>query len=301
MANFCPNCGHPAAETDRFCVVCGHKLEGAQAEHVDIEKAKAETEAAARILCGGSLPDYLAAAQHIAEAEKSGAGAELMGLKEMVEHFKKLDSLRRVQSKFLPLGTPLPEGTKGMTEKEYIMQLEKQEHAAQHKAPVLPLRRDGQNAQGQQAPQQSSGPSFLKTAAAGMAGAAAGTMLANALTGSHGTVVTGAEQASQDPGYAAAPSTSDDTAQSDDYTGYEDTSADTDPGYEDTSADTDPGYEDTSADTDSGSDGGGFFDNLFGGGDDGGFFGGGGDDGGFFGGGGDDGGFFGGGDDGGWF
>lgn len=169
MAHFCSNCGHPVQENDMFCRNCGAKLRsatpvapgGPSAE--EKQKAAEEIAKAREILLHPVLPEYRKAVLHLQYASKHGEAEAAQKLAKLTQMYRKIQEFCQ------------KEGAGSSTEAGEV-----ELHPIELKADANTKDKnpEGKHANG------SSGDSAMKTAIAGAAGAAIGSVLTQAARGS---------------------------------------------------------------------------------------------------------------------
>ncbi len=315
MGNFCSNCGHPVNPGNAFCTFCGARLQPAavQQSAQPPQQLVQDLQAARQILLSQPLPDYRRASACLQDAARYGQTAELQKLQQLVQFYQQADMLRQQELPLMPRNAQVQgmyqaPGGQGVYQAHGMPgqpgqpgQMAQGRQGATGPLQTIPVHSSaaangghpspqGQYQQHQQNQQQSGGPSALKTAAAGFAGAAAGTMLANALHNSSGSPGLGMSQASAAPltnsGYtdSGADTYTNESADTTDYSGVStEEESYTDESADDSSDDSSSWFgSDDSSDDDSSDDGGSWFGGDDSSDDDGGWFGGDDDDGGLF-------------------
>ena len=310
MGKFCSNCGHPVKPGNAFCTFCGARLQPSAAPQPPQppQQMMQDLQAARQILLSQPLPDYRRASACLQDAARYGQTAELQKLQQLVQFYQQADMLRQQELSLMPRnaqGQAMHQAPGGQSMYQVSgvqgqMPVQQGQMAQGRQGATGPLQtipaqggtaaNGGHPSQHGQHQQQSGGPSALKTAAAGFAGAAAGTMLANALHNSSGSPGLGMSQASAAPltnsGYtdSGADTYTNESADTTDYSGVStEEESYTDESADDSSDDSSSWFgSDDSSDDDSSDDGGSWFGGDDSSDDDGGWFGGDDDDGGLF-------------------
>ena len=212
MGKFCSNCGHPVNPGNAFCTFCGARLQPSAAPQPPQppQQMMQDLQAARQILLSQPLPDYRRASACLQDAARYGQTAELQKLQQLVQFYQQADMLRQQELPLMPRNAQVQgmyqaPGGQGVYQAHGMPgqpgqpgQMAQGRQGATGPLQTIPVHSSaaangghpspqGQYQQHQQNQQQSGGPSALKTAAAGFAGAAAGTMLANALHNSSGS------------------------------------------------------------------------------------------------------------------